>query len=98
MTDIEITDAQRARTWELAPTLRAVRAGEVWMEVDGTSVETFAEVFGLSDPIAEVTEQMKLAESAGLVVAVPLQHGGGFRWDLTDAGSAALAELDGSMQ
>lgn len=84
----KITDVRRARCAELAPRLRAVRAGEVWCENDGRAVETFVEYFGVSDPIADVTEEMRLAESAGLA------RPAGMRWELTPAGQDALAEFD----
>jgi hypothetical protein len=86
----DLTAAQTTRAYELALTLRAVRAGEVWQEPDGTSVETLAVVFGVSDPIGERTEEMCLAEAAGLVRAVPLRHGPGGHWELTPAGEKAL--------
>jgi hypothetical protein len=88
-----LTEAQRTRGWELAPFLRAVRAGEVWQEEDGRTVETIAEVFGVSDPIGDVTEEVAAAHAVGLVTPKPLTHGPGAIWELTEAGAAVLAEL-----
>lgn len=91
---VEVTAAQRTRARELAPVLRAIRAGEVWQESDGRSVETYREVFGVSDPIADVTEETAVAEAAGLAAPRALQPGPGACWELTEAGAKVLAELD----
>jgi hypothetical protein len=91
---VEVTPAQRTRAWELAPVLRAIRAGEVWQEADGRSVETFAEYFGFADPIADVTEEVACAEATGLATTRPLSHGVGAAWELTPVGVKVLAGLD----
>lgn len=90
----ELTPQQITRGRELAPVLRAVAQHEVWQEPDGTSVETLREVFGVSDPIADVTDEVHLAESAGLIEVRPLSAGAGGAWDLTEAGRVWLAEHD----
>jgi hypothetical protein len=90
---VEITAAQRVRAYELSWLLGAARDHDLWQKADGTSFQTNAEYFGLSDPIGEVTEEVRLAESAGLICTRPLRYGPGAAWDLTDVGIAALAEL-----
>ncbi len=47
--------------------LEAVNDHEVWLERDGTSCLTDREYFGLSDPICDVTEEVKAAYEAGLI-------------------------------
>jgi hypothetical protein len=86
----ELTAVQRVRAHELSWLLGAADRHDLWQEADGTSVETCAEHFGLSDPISEVTEEVRIAEAAGLLRPRPLRHGVGAAWELTDAGRAAL--------
>lgn len=87
-----ITGQQATRDW--TPLLRAVAGHEVWQNPDRTSVLTDSAYFGLSDPIADVTEEVALAEAAGLIKARPLRSGPGAAWDLTEAGRVWLAEHD----
>lgn len=84
----ELTAAQRAHAREMSHLLAAAEGNDLWQEADGTSVQTDREYFGVSDPIAWVTEECRLAEFAGL-----LRVGSGAAWELTDAGEAALTEL-----
>ena len=72
--------------------LAAVAACEVWLEADGRSVLTDREYFGVSDPVCEVTQEVRAAESAGLIKSRPFRGGptlSGGAWELTDAGRAA---------
>ncbi|HEX8345049.1 MAG TPA: hypothetical protein VF657_09930 [Actinoplanes sp.] len=86
----ELTPAQRVRGHELSWLLGAADKHDLWQEADGTSVQTDAEYFGLADPIGEVTEEVRLAESADLIRTRSLRVGAGAVWELTDAGRAAL--------
>jgi hypothetical protein len=89
----ELTPVQRVRAYELAPLLGAVEHGDVWLEADGSSVETAWKTFGVSDPIATVTEEVDLARRAGFIelVAFSPSLGEGGRWELTEVGRAARA-------
>lgn len=91
-----LTPVQRVRARELSWLLGAAEQHDLWQEADGKSVETCVEHFGVSDPIAEVTEECRIAEAAGLIRARPLNPGTGAAWDLTDVGAVALAELRSS--
>lgn len=89
----ELTPVQRVRAFELSWLLGAAERHDLWRKGDGTSIETCAKVFGLSDPIAEVTDECGIAEKAGLLRARPLANAAGAAWELTSAGIAALTEL-----
>lgn len=71
--------------------LAAIDDMDVWQEDDGNSVMTYRAMFGVSDPIADVTAETAAAEAAGLAV---VSTGLARPWKLTDAGAAALHGKD----
>ncbi|MET0417300.1 MAG: hypothetical protein ABW022_14910 [Actinoplanes sp.] len=93
----ELTPEQRIRARELSWLLAAAESIDLWREVDGRSVMTAREHFGVSERIGEVTWEVQIAESAGLIEPRPLiaAEGDEAAWELTTCGKAALAELKG---
>lgn len=72
----------------LAALLREVANGEVWLEDNGRTVLTNREHFGVSDWIADLTDDVAEAEAAGLITR---PAPGRLMWDLTKRGEAVLA-------
>ncbi|MFY1686537.1 hypothetical protein [Plantactinospora sp. WMMB782] len=78
----------------LADALRAADRNDLWQEDDQrTTHEYIQEVFGLSDPWQDVTEQADAAARDGLI-RLHVSNLGARRWELTEAGAKVLADLD----
>lgn len=69
--------------------LQWVNEMEVWQETNGHSVRTIREVFGVSDPVEQVSQEMADIEAAGWAVVVEGKYGARY-WELTDVGREVL--------
>lgn len=72
--------------------LECVRNAEIWQEPDGTNNLYLREVFGMSDPYAEVTDGIRALEKAELVQLVDAVRGGRV-WRLTTEGERQLYRM-----
>jgi hypothetical protein len=64
---------------------------EIWQESNGHSVRTLREVFGVSEVVEQVSQEMADIEAAGWAVVVEGRLGARY-WVLTDAGREALGQ------